>query len=103
MTLNQTFDHMVVAMIAAGHPVVLDRGKTSQAGFWPRAIIAYYLYAERWNDRRIAALLNRDRSTVTLARQRVQTALDLPDMYDDVVEIIETFKKKYHELFGLDL
>lgn len=103
MTLNQTFDHMVVAMIAAGHPVVLDRGKTSQAGFWPRAIIAYYLYAERWNDRRIAALLNRDRSTVTLARQRVQTALDLPDMYDDVVEIIEQFKRKYHELFGLDL
>ena len=103
MTLRQTFDHMVVAMLAAGYPVVLDKGKTSQAEFWPRAIIAYFLYAERWNDRRIAALLNRDRSTITLTRARVQTALDLPDMYDDVVEIIDNFKAKYYEFFGINL
>lgn len=103
MTLKQTFAQMQTAMEAAGYPVVLTRGKTEQALYWPRAIIAYYLYADRWNDRRIAGLLNRSRPTISCARYRVQAALELPSMYDDVIEIIDNFKTKYHELYGQDL
>lgn len=103
MTLQDTFNRMVSAMEAAGHPVDLTRGKTEQSLFWPRAIIAYHLYQDRWNDRRIAQLMNRARPTITCMRYRVQDALDLPDMYDDVVEIDNNFKKQYHELFGQDL
>lgn len=103
MTLKETFEQMRTAMEAAGYPVILDRGKTEQALYWPRAIIAYYLYAERWNDRRIAAVMNRARPTISCARYRVQAALDLPDMYDDIMEIIYNFKCKYYELFGTNL
>lgn len=103
MTLKETFSNMVAAMEAAGYPVILDRGKTEQAAYWPRAIIAYYLYADRWNDRRISELMNRARPTVTCARYRVQAALDLPDMYDDIMEMIYNFKVKYYELFGQNL
>ena len=45
----------------------------------------------------------RSRPTISCARYRVQAALELPTMYDDVVEIIDNFKTKYHELFGQDL
>lgn len=103
MTLKETFDNMRTAMEAAGYPVILDRGKTTQAEYWPRAIIAYYLYAERWNDRRIAEIMARSRPTISCARYRVQAALELPAMYDDVIEIIDNFKHAYHELFGQDL
>ena len=103
MTIEETFDHMRKAMEAAGYPVVLDRGKTTQGTYWPRAVIAYYLYADRWTDRRIAVLMARDRSTITSARYRVQAALELPTMYDDVNEIIDKFKTSYHELFGQNL
>jgi len=103
MTLKDTFKQYVTAMEAAGYPVVLESGKTSQADYWPRAIIAYYLYAERWNDRRIAELMNRSRPTISCARYRVQAAMDLPDMYDDVMEIIYNFKVKYYELFGTNI
>lgn len=103
MTLKETFDNMRTAMEAAGYPVVLDRGKTTQAEYWPRAIIAYYLYAERWNDRRIAEIMARSRPTISCARYRVQAALDLPDMYDDIMEMIYNFKCKYYELFGQNL
>lgn len=103
MTLKDTFDRMVAAMEHAGYPVVLDRGKTEQATFWPRAVIAYFLYADRWNDRRIATLMHRSRPTVSCCRYRVQDALDLPDMYDDVIEIIDKFKASYYELFGHNL
>lgn len=103
MTLKETFERYVTAMEAAGYSVTLHRGKTSQEEFWPRAIIAFYLYADRWNDRRISELMQRNRSTISCARYRVQAALDLPDMYDDVVEIIDNFKAKYYELFGLNL
>lgn len=100
MTLKDTFQQMRTAMEAAGYPLVLERGKTEQSLYWPRAIIAYYLYEERWNDRRIAEIMNRARPTISCARYRVQAALDLPDMYDDVNEIINDFKCKYYELFG---
>jgi hypothetical protein len=103
MTIRETFDQMRTAMEAAGYPVVLKLGRGPQSEYWPRSIIAYYLYADRWNDRRIGELMRRDRATITCARQRVQAALDLPDMYDDVVEIIDNFKKKYYELFGQNL
>lgn len=103
MTLKDTFTQYVTAMEAAGYPVILDRGKTTQAAYWPRAIIAYYLYQDRWNDRRISELMARNRSTISCARYRVQAALELPSMYDDVNEIIDNFKTKYHELFGQNL
>lgn len=103
MTLHDTFCRYVAAMEAAGYTVNLDRGKTTQATFWPRAVIAYYLYQDRWNDRRIAELMARSRPTISCARYRVQAALELPTMYDDVLEIIDNFKTKYHELFGQDL
>ncbi len=103
MTLKETFDNMRTAMEAAGYPVILDRGKGTQAEYWPRAIIAYYLYAERWNDRRIAEIMARSRPTISCARYRVQAALDLPDMYDDIMEMIYNFKCKYYELFGQNL
>lgn len=100
MTIEETFDRMRKAMEAAGYPVILDRGKTTQGAYWPRAVIAYFLYADRWTDRRIAALMACDRSTITAARYRVQAALELPSMYDDVNEIIDKLKTQYHELFG---
>ena len=103
MTLKDTYARYVAAMTAAGYTVNTSRGKTTQAEFWPRAVIAYYLYADRWNDRRIAELMARSRPTISCARYRVQAALELPSMYDDVIEIIDNFKKKYHELFGSDL
>ncbi len=103
MTLRDTFDRYVAAMEAAGYTVNLDRGKTTQATFWPRAVIAYYLYQDRWNDRRIAELMARSRPTISCARYRVQAALELPTMYDDIMEMIYNFKCKYYELYGQNL
>lgn len=107
MRLREEFKRMRTAMEAAGYPVVTTgggaKGKCTAEEYWPRAVIAYYLYGGRWNNRRIGELLHRDHSTVTIMRQRVETALEFPRMYDDVTEMIEQFKTKYNELYGQNL
>ena len=103
MSLKETFERMRTAMEAAGYPVVLDKGKGIAGESWARSIIAYYLYRDRWTNKRIGKMLHRDHSTVTVNRQRVAAALELPSMYDDVNEMIDNFKAKYNELYGTDL
>jgi len=103
MTIKQKFERCKQAMEAAGYPVVTKKGRGPVSEFWPRAVIAYHLYGGRWYNRRVGEVLNRDHSTVTWMRQRVETALALPTMYDDVVEMIEKFRNKYYELFGTDI
>jgi len=112
--LEQTYEDMRTAMEAAGYRVTLESSK-AQKDYWPRAIIAYYLYKCGWTNRdgwtnihgwtnaNIGKLIARHHSTVTSMRQRVQDALDLPAHYDDVTDIIANFKKQYHELFQRDL
>lgn len=103
MKARERFERMVAAMEAAGYPVVLTPGRGTDVEAWTRAILAFHLYGGRWTNKRVGAMLHRDHSTVTSARQRVQDALDLPRQYDDVIEMIENFRTKYHELFGEDV
>lgn len=107
MRLRDEYRRMRTAMEAAGYPVVTSgggtKGKCASEEYWPRAVIAFYLYGGRWNNRRIGELMHRDHSTVTTMRKCVENALEFPRMYDDVNEMIERFKNKYHELYGSDL
>ena len=103
MTSQERFERMRTAMEAAGYPVVLTPGRGTEVEAWTRAVLAFHLYGGRWTNKRVGKMLNRDHSSVTMARQRVRCALDLPRQYDDVIEMIENFRTKYHELFGEDV
>lgn len=103
LTLTQLFDRLCVALDAAGFPVVLRPGKGTSTESWTRFVIAYYLHRHGAIDAVIAEMLNRDRSTITSGRIRVEVAVTRPEQYRTFRIIHDTLKTKYHDIFGTDI
>lgn len=104
MTIEQTYDRMALAMTAVtGEPFQLTRTRGTDAQCWRRRVIVQALHDAGWSDQRIGDCIGRNHSSITIARHRLQEALSLPRIYPDVVRLQDSFKTKYHELFGQDI
>lgn len=103
LTLTQLFDRLCVVLDAAGYPVVLRPGKGTATEAWTRAVVAYYLHRHGAIDAVIAEMLNRQRSTVTCGRIRVEVAVTRPEQYRTFRAIHDDLKTKYHDIYGSDL
>lgn len=90
--LKERFDYLVGVMASVtGRPVEM-KSRDGNAP-WVRAIISHRLAAEGYSEPAIGVVFRIDHSTVNHQKHNVDTALEFPGMYADVIDIYNRFNK----------